>query len=690
MFSFRSNKKAKASNHAEITLSNALKLQLIFIQLLNLSALMTELALWFISLSLLCLLWQLAISLQYMAKPANWVKILVSIVGCLLLVISAKHLGLLLGMVHLLCLAYLLKPFELRYRKDFYQLVVQGLFILATAFIFTQSIYFTVVIFCLLILNLAWLLNYFSKDNHLTTHIKQTAKLLLQSLPLAIVLFIFMPKLSPLWHVPLANSAKTGLSDEVTIGDISRLALSNELAFRVEFTETTPSYRQMYWRAIVLDQFDGTTWRRSKKSKQDLIEPEQSVQNIDISTPQLSYQVIAEPSFQRWLYALDVAKLEDVKQNKVVFQLKDRTILSREKIAQPLSYSVTSLIGNPPALLSTEEIHNKYLAINPDTNPLLVGFGKQLKSKYADNKQLIEQVLTTFRQENYRYTLNPPILTNNSLDEFYFDTKAGFCEHYASSFTFLMRAAGIPSRMVLGYLGGQYNSQGNYFSVLQRDAHAWSEVWLENEGWVRVDPTASVEPSRVEQGFSQQLLLEKQSLSNNFDVYNYFSGFWLSQLLLQFEALDYLWTKLVINFTQEKQSQLFTRWFGENFDLATVLVITATLFMVAITFWLRQWWGRVNTRAPRWIYYYQQIHKKLTHIGLKKGHEQIENNFVKQIADFDVHLAKDYQQLMSSFQSIAYQRNSPEKQARLITQMKTQFQRFNKRIHSSMIKNKRK
>lgn len=676
----KSNKKLNKQSQAYFVIPASLKLPLILIQALNLLTLSAELSLWFIALGGLCLVWQLAIYRKIVSQPSRFIKSFVSITGCLLLAISAKEMGVLLGMIHLLCLAYLLKPFEINARKDFYQLSVLGLFILATSFIFIYSIYFTIIIIILMALNFSWLLSYFSVQQPIFNQFKTASKLLLQSLPLAIVLFVFFPKISPFWHVPLANSAKTGLSDTVSIGDISKLALSNELAFRVEFTEQAPSYSQLYWRALVLDQFDGVTWRRSKKTKQNIVTEAQLMQQLDFTKTQLSYQVIAEPSFQRWLYALDVAKLDDVKQNKIVYQLKDQTLISRDKIAQPISYTVTSFIDSPIAPFLNEAGQQHYLDIDEQSNPQLVSYAKKLKQDLSDPRAIVQQVLTKFRTEQYRYTLSPALLDNNSLDEFYFETRAGFCEHYASSFTYLMRAAGIPARMVLGYLGGEYNAQGNYYRVLQRDAHAWSEVWFSESGWVRVDPTAAVDPSRVEQGFSQQLLSEKNALSVNFDLSNYLSGVWLSQLLLQFEALDYQWTKLVINFSQDKQNELLNDWFGDDFNYKSALIIASSLIIMGMLIWLFHWLAKPANRSPKWIFYYQQVQNKLNKLGLSKSNAQLQKHYANQVFQFDEQLGKSYQQFMLSYEKLQYQQNSELEKSQLLQKIKAQYKQFSDRI----------
>jgi transglutaminase-like putative cysteine protease len=654
----------------------SLKLSLVAIQALNILTLVTELSFWFIALSLVCLLWHISIHQQYIAKPSRIIKFFIAITGCILLGVSTNDMGVLIGMIHLLCLSYLLKPFELHKTSDLYQLIVLGLFILASSFIFNQSIYFSVFIIILVTLNIAWWLCYFSYNKNLFIQLRTSFKLLLQSFPLAIVLFVFFPKISPFWHVPMAKSATTGLSDNVSVGDISNLALSNELAFRVEFSNERPNYSQMYWRALVLEDFDGKVWRRIKKSKEDILNKEQLNKNLDFTKQPLNYEVIAEPSYQRWLFSLDVPKLEHVKQNKIVYQLNDQTLFSRDKIAQPLAYKVTSYIDSATDIDLTGEDKHLNIATVESSSPRLVVLAKNLRREYQDNHELIQQVLLNFRQQNYRYTLSPPTLSNNSLDEFYFDTQAGFCEHYASSFTFLMRAVGIPARMVLGYLGGDYNSQGDYYSIYQRDAHAWSEVWLSGVGWVRIDPTAAVDPSRVEQGFSDQLLFEQESLSSGFYFDSYLSAVWLNKFKLQFEALDYQWTKLVINFSQEKQKNLLKSWFGDDFNLKSAIIISITIIMTWMILWLLHLWSKPLNKTQVWIRYYLDVHNKLREMGLIKKNEQLQKQFLEQVLLHDTNLGQCYQRFVESVGHLQYKENTEDEKVELIQIVKQEYRQF--------------
>ncbi len=666
-----------------VELTKPMSMYLLCLQLVNLLTLILELSPWFIALAALCLIWQGAIIWGAINKPTRVIKLFIASVGCLLLLLTGKTLGLLLAMLHLLSFAYLLKPLELSTRKDFYQLVILGVLILTTSLIFQQSIYFAFLVLVLLSANLAWLCGYFYQQYSPVFQFARASKLLLQSIPLAIVLFVLFPKIPPFWQMPVANSATTGLSDNVAIGDISNLALSNELAFRVEFESSAPAYSQMYWRTLVLDTFDGTRWQqKTKVNRQNvskLVKEKSTNLPFDDNMESTHYQVIAEPSYQHWLFALDVVKLRSVKQHKEVYSLKDFTLFSKETIAQPLSYSATSYLTAPLGLLDDEgdsefDLLTQHTSVPLHSNPQLTAYAEDLKRQYqADHQNIVQAVLTRFSEQNYRYTLSPPLLTNNSIDEFFFSTKAGFCEHYASSFTYLMRAAGVPARLVLGYLGGEYNQQGNYYSIYQRDAHAWSEVWIQDKGWLRIDPTASVDPSRVERGFSDVLISEQQSYLSAFSLANLTNSAWLTSLRMQFDALDYQWTKLVISYSLEKQNQLLAEILGNDSHQKRALVIALAIVGAGLLIWLIHFLSREKIQLHIWQHYLNSADEVLKKLGYTKPFEQSSQQFLAKLAQENTSLARLYRQLLMSFEALHYQQLSTDKRQQLIIEMKQQL-----------------
>jgi transglutaminase-like putative cysteine protease len=582
--------------------------------------------------------------------------------GCIAIAITASTHGLLISMVHLLTLAYVLKAFELKQRKDFYQLSLLGLFLLASAFIFKQNLVFSLFVFFALLLNFIVLSKVFTPNKSLLKSGKTIILLLIQSTLLAGVLFVFFPRLSPFWQVPTAKSAQTGLSDEVSPGDIANLALSNELAFRVDFKgETIPHYSSLYWRAMTLENYDGRKWTRKKDTIQALTT--QNTFTPVISGKSITYDVIVEPSYQFWLFGLSVATSNEPN----IRLMEDYTLQSRTVIGKISHYSVESYLQYPLDLTISNINKQRNLAIVKGSNPRLEALAVSLSQKYSDPVARSNAVLALFREQAYFYTLQPSLLTNNSLDQFFFDTKSGFCVHYASAYTYLMRAAGIPARIVTGYLGGEYNDingdgnveQGGHLSVYQYDAHAWSEIWIEGIGWQRVDPTAAVDPERVESGWSTMLLNQQSSLSNNIlGRYEINNIAWLNTLRLQFDALDYKWTRWVLGYSNKQQSTLLKRWFGNNIHWKAALgVVTSFIIIMLLFFFI----NRINLRflrskkLPLHIRLYKQILNKLSKKGLAKKIDTTATDFAQIVAQRFPEIAQDFIEFTRIFEQLEYQ-----------------------------------
>ena len=592
----------------------------------------------------------------------SWLIFLFAITGCIGIALAGRELGLLLSMIHLLCFAYSLKMFEIPQRKDLYQLVVLGIFVACSSLIFIQSIYFSLAVIVLVFSNFIIILNLFTPKQAMKQQIKLLSKLCLYSVPFAIVLFIGFPKLSPFWQVPSVKSAKVGLSDSVKIGDIAKLALSDELAFRVSFQDQTPRHSELYWRAMVLDDFDGITWRQSthdnhqhnkKRYGSAKLDHVTKSENVELRGSSINYQVITEPSFQSWLFALDLATSEQGN----IGQRNDFSLFYRGTVNQQLSYQVSSY---PNAILSPELIDDTRtlnLALTTNNNPRLLAKAQQLRQRYSDDRQLINQVLSDFNQEDYYYTLEPPRLNNNSLDEFYFDTRSGFCEHYASSFTYLMRAAGIPARMVVGYLGGELNPNGNYLTVYQRNAHAWAEVWLPGQGWQRVDPTAAVDPERVESGFSSSLMQEYDNLSSGlFSLKPLQAMWWYNQLKMQIDAIDYQWTRWVIGYDGKQQSDFLAELFASFKKLTNLLYLLAILLGLVVLFYsYKAMRPKVSADHKINVIYLRTLALMAKH-KLVKERRLTAQQFAEVVVTTRPELAEHFTIISTSFDKLAYQR----------------------------------
>ena len=693
MFKWLRGKKDKKNKSENIIKNNFLLssnniLLLIVCQFFNLLTLSLELSWWMLSIIALCLVWQVSINRKFTPQPNKILIGALSVTGCILLAVTSQGLGLLSTMLHLLCLSYVLKSFEQNKRADFYQIILLGLFVVVASLIFQQSLYFAIVLSFIIIFNFTLIVWYFAPSKSYVNTLKLSTKFFLQSAPLAIFLFIVFPKISPLWAVPAAKSAKTGLSDSVKIGDIAHLALSDELAFRVKFEgnkeDSVPSYSQMYWRTIVMENFNGNEWKTSLSPN---IIYQYTFDPVSASGKRVNYQVIASATYQKWLFGLDLARLNTYKtQSTSIVYRQDYSLYSKKPITQNTSYHVTSYIDAPLALNINHLSYRKNLAIPEKSNPKLVKKAKELRVEYDNDEALIKAVLATFNQDTYRYTLKPPRLVNNSLDQFYFETKAGFCEHFASSFTFLMRAAGIPARLVTGYMGGEYNVQGDYYSIYQRDAHAWSEVWLKGKGWIRVDPTAAINPERVERGFSEQLLQEQADYSQDtFSLLRYSNNnAFINSIRLQLEAIDYNWTRWVVGYTAEKQSKFldniaFAFKSLKDLNWLTLLHYSLLLISALILWWLAR---KVNAaRQPKSInYYYQQVIQLMQKNGVDKPVEMSAQQFVLVIKKQIPEIAFEFAKFTQLFTALQYQALGIEQQQSTTKALKQSYLRINQKL----------
>jgi len=708
-------KKAKSNLHAKGNITkfnfshkNAWLLWLC--QCLNIAVIALEVSTWMLAIIALSLAWQALLLHKSKARvkqkitqnknqliqvPAVFLGIF-ALLGCLIIFLTAKQVGLLASMVHLLCFSYVLKAFELRARSDFYQLMLLGLFVLASSLIFRQNLSFSVITLFLLVVNLAVLLQFFSNEKAFSTNIKVISVLLAQSMLLAVVLFLVFPRLSPFWQVPLAKSAETGLSDTVKPGDIANLTRSTKLAFRVDFNQQTlPSYSQLYWRAMVLEDYDGRQWtrqeggkisRRSGVARADQKSYVYDTNNKDVRP--ITYQVIAEPSFQRYLFAIAPANVLSSGASDVI-ALSDYTFQSTSIISKTKSYQLTSYLGGPLELDLPDKNKQINLSFPLGSNPRLEQLALQLQHNYVDVEQRAQAVLSLINKQPFSYTLQPPLLKDNSLDQFFFDTQAGFCVHYASAFTFLMRASGVPARMVTGYLGGEFNevnrpeqsSSKGHLSVYQYDAHAWSEIWVAGKGWLRIDPTGAVDPQRVNSGWSNQLLQQQSAISNDFfSLYRLKNTAWLNALRLQFDALDYQWTRWVVGFSTKQQYNLLKSLFGDMrpWKLALLIVVSLVGSMLMLLLILQLLNRSKLKQQPKtqWQLIYLKALAKLAKHGLEKPASMTANDFAKQVRVQCPELAIAFTRLSASYNSLSYQTLSPQRETQLTLTMQQQYRQF--------------
>jgi transglutaminase-like putative cysteine protease len=422
---------------------------------------------------------------------------------------------------------------------------------------------------------------------------------MLQALPLMLVLFFMVPRIGSLWAVPLNNSAaKTGMSDSMAPGDFAQLMRSRELAFRVSFDGDFPRTQDLYWRGLVFSSFDGRRW--SQAARQVLPNfvnwPDESPapwrNQMEYLGRSVSYSIMLEPTQERWLYVLSApVSWDDDVGIGPEFRLQ-----KRNPVRHRVQYRVTSSLDYRYEAGELDDWqYRQELQMPYESNPETRAVARRWMREAGSPRALIERLLGHYRDQ-FRYTLQPGALGRHPVDEFLWQTRAGFCEHFASSFVFFMRAAGIPARVVVGYQGGEINPLESYLLVRQQDAHAWAEVWLDDEGWVRIDPTAAVAPERIERGIEFSLdELDSRLLSGSFAR----DSQWLNQLRLRWDLFNYSWNRWVLGYDTEVQSRLLTRWLGgvEPWRVVAVIIGLCALMVGAILLHLL-WRQRHRYRHP--------------------------------------------------------------------------------------------
>ena len=461
----------------------------------------------------------------------------------LLVAVVVLHYGNLFGREPgsaLACGLLVLKLLESERIRDARTAAAFAAFVLMSALLFTQSIGYTLLVSSCLIVLLATLNALepapLDRNRPLGAELRTAALLLGLGVPLAAAAFLFTPRLgSPLWGAPGAFSeARTGLDDRMSPGSMTELLVDDSPAFRVHFETAVPAASARYFRSIVLPRFDGTTWTRRETPAQPELEP------VVGETPPIDYEVTFEPSHRPWLVALDVPVSADTG----LRMRPDRTLSAAGGIRNPNQYQARSVLAYRLAPDLDPADRQRALQLPGGFDPKTRELARRWRSEGRDDDAIIASALAMFNAQ-FTYTLSAPLLGRNSVDDFLFDTRAGFCEHFSSAFVVLMRAAGIPARVVTGYQGGWWSDVGEYLLVRQSDAHAWSEVWLQGRGWVRVDPTAAVNPLRIESGAAAAA-----------GDRSWYSGSWWLPLRNRLDVINRLWTQSVVQFNALRQKSL--------------------------------------------------------------------------------------------------------------------------------------
>jgi transglutaminase-like putative cysteine protease len=455
-----------------------------------------------------------------------------------------------------------LKLLETRTHRDAAMAAFLGYFLIVTNFLYTQSIPTAALMAFALFALTATLVAFSAPQRSMRANLRTSALLLAHAAPAALVLFLLFPRVQgPLWGLPQdAYAGMTGLSESMTPGNLASLAQSDAIAFRAEFDGEPPPHAQRYWRGPVLWDFDGRTWTMMPSGLASFTPP---------SGGRLyRYDVVLEPHNRPWLFALESAASVPARSRIT----PDGQLFALSPVRARLRYEASSAVG---ASIGTEE-EPRLLArarrLPQASNPRAAALAAEWRAASGSDAEVLARAIAFLRQGRYVYTLEPPLLGPNPVDDFLFDTKTGFCEHFSSAFAFLMRAAGLPARVVTGYQGGELNSVDQIITVRQSDAHAWTEVFLAGRGWVRVDPTAAAVPGRVEVGLARAV---PQNTALPFMMREELE--WLRGMRDRWEALAHQWNVWVLGYNPERQRDLMNLVGMRDADWRS---LTAALFTV--------------------------------------------------------------------------------------------------------------
>ncbi len=566
-----------------------------------------RLPLWVTGVCMAAGAWRWWIARRALRVPAWWLMGLIALAAAIGARLEyGRWFGREVG-VALLIIMLCLKVLEMRMKRDAMIPIFMGFFLAMTNFMYSQTIMMGLyMLICVWIFVAALIgFNRINTEATFSQRVVPAGWLLLQAIPMMLVLFFLFPRLSgALWSMPQDESARTGLSDSMSPGDISKLSVSEAVAFRVEFDGPVPQTEDLYWRGPVLGEQDGRTWR---------MYPVTPRARLDYTPqgPPIHYTVTLQPHNKPWLFALDLpaAAPDDA------FFLADFQLRSRTPVTNLKAYGVTSHLRYAVGTALKAADLQPYRNYDASLNPRAIAYGKKLQQDFPDPKVLVETLLARYNKE-FDYTLEPPRLGANPVDEFFFDTKKGFCEHYAGSFVLLLRAAGIPARVVTGYQGGEINPLTRQLVVRQAEAHAWSEVWFADLGWVRVDPTFAVSPLRINRGMSEAFgpigvmnnLIDADKLGL------------LRQIAFSWDAMNTQWNRWVVGFSQDRQRDFLEGLGMREVDWRSMAIwlIVAVLTVggaVGLLLFLRA----IQTRKEPLVAAYAQLCAKLARTGIKRA-----------------------------------------------------------------------
>jgi transglutaminase-like putative cysteine protease len=609
---------------------------------------------WVSLVYLLAAFWRLMVYRGQWSFPQGWLKGLLTVTCLAGTYLSYGSLLELEPLVALLLTAYALKLIELQARKDAYLLIFLGYFVVITEFLFSQDI--AVVIYMALVVVVITTalvaLHQPGQNDFSYGSLRRSCVLLAQAFPLMLVSFVVFPRFDPLWVMPIkGHQAKSGVSDFMSPGDISELSFSDDVAFRVQFDGEIPKRSELYWRGLVFSKLDDGVWR--SLAWRDIPPGERRQSAPDRLKGRFTeYEVIMEPTQQKWLYALRYPRDRELG----VVDTNDFLLASPIEVQDQLQYSVVSWLDVPLEKELSDWRREVETALPARGNPRARALAKQMYAEQGgDPRQFVNAVLSKFAREEYFYTLKPPLLGDDDMDEFLFESRRGFCEHYAAAFVYLMRAAGVPARVVAGYQGGEVSPVNGTVIVHQFDAHAWAEIWLEGRGWERVDPTATIAPERIEWGLEFTVAEEGTFLANSpLSPLRYRNIAWINQARLQLDAMSYRWQRFVLEFDGDTQYDLLDTMLGEVSPgrIMTFMGTVWGLVLIPVAVLLLR--RRAATHLDPATRIYHDFCQKLSRVQLERGAAEAPGDYAQRVVEARPDLSGEVRSINRLYERASY------------------------------------
>lgn len=575
--------------------------------------------------------------------PNRFVLFVLTVSGIALLVLQHRGLFGRDAGTALFVVALGLKLLEIHSKRDVYLIVYLAFIVAASQFLYAQSILMAGYILLVCSVLLATLITQNASRTPPLAALKISSSIILQALPMTIVIFVLFPRLdAPRWMwLQDDNKALSGLSNTLEPGSLSDLSLSEERVFRVRFIGDAPPPQLRYWRGPVYTQTDGVRWTTNDTITQQPAEPRFSGKGY-------TYTLLMEPQKENWVFALDMAETFDTSlRRNGLFQLQ-----TSKRLSDRAEYKISSRpFYNTGGISQAESQANLQLPAAPSKKQLelinaLQGFDVR-------PEQFIQNLLNHFRREKFYYTLTPPLMPNDPIDTFLFETRSGFCSHYATAFVYLLRIAKIPARVVGGYQGGEINKVGEFLEVRQADAHAWAEAWLDTKGWVRFDPTAAIAPERIERGVNVDLQIASGAVNFSPLIGDATRLSWLKRSRQLWQSIDYNWQRWVINYNSANQMQfLQSLGIDDIAALAKWLISSVVLITLPLAWWLLR---QKTIATDKAVKYYQRFCAKLARAGIEIKLGEGAKDFAERAQKQRPDLAAQIKQITALFILLRYQ-----------------------------------